>query len=136
MRADWISQLVGQTVKAVGQWGGCPCAITLTNGYRVNVESLWRLLSSGVLKLTSQDEGQLFGRDTPVRALAILSDELIGHVLVDVCVTEGTADLQLNFGKIAFQVISDSSGYEAWRVEGLSGILAVGQGGGAVVVWD
>jgi len=135
MRDDWISPLVGQAVEAVEQWEGCRCVITLTGGYRVHVESLWRLLSSGVLKLTSEDEGQLFGRDTPVRAMHELSDKLLGYSLAAVHVTEGTADLNLRFGKLDFQVISDSSGYEAWQVEGPAGILAVGQGGGDVASW-
>jgi hypothetical protein len=136
MRDDWTSQLIGQTVEAVEQWEGCPCVITLTGGYRINVESLWRLLSSGVLELTSEDEGQLFGRDTAVHAMDVLSDKLPGCSLAAVDVAEGTADLSLHFGKLSFQVISNSSGYEAWQIEGPAGIIAVGQGGGAVAVWD
>ena len=135
MKDSWTSQLTGRTVDAVEQWEGCPCVIKLSGGYRVQIESLWRLLSSGTLALTSRDEGQLFGRKEPVHAISELSNKLLGHTLTAVQVSRETADLTLNFGGQSLQVVSDSSGYEAWQVAGPIGIVAVGQGGGNVAVW-
>ena len=135
MTDSWTSQIIGKTVDTIEQWEGCPCVITFSGGYRVQVESLWRLLSSGTLVLTSRDDGQFFGREQPVQALVELSNKLTGLSLSAVHFSADTADLTLNFGGHTFQVISDSSGYEAWQLEGPSGTVAVGQGGGNVAVF-
>jgi hypothetical protein len=135
MEDSWTSQLIGRSIASVEQWEGCPCVLQFAGGYRLQVESLWRLLSSGNLVLTSRDEGQFFGRNEPVCALTELSSKLLGQVLNALQVTQGTADLTLHFGQHVLQVVSDSSGYEAWQVEGPAGTVAVGQGGGNVVVW-
>jgi hypothetical protein len=134
MEDSWTSQLIGRTVSAIEQWEGGACVIALAGGYRVKIESLWRLLSSGTLTLTSQDEGQLFGRNEPVHVIPELSSKLLGQALTAVQVAQGTADLTLQFGGQSLQVVSDSSGYEAWQVEGPTGTVAVGQGGGNVAV--
>ena len=136
MDDSWTSQLIGQTVNAIEQWEGGTCAITLTGGYNVQIESLWRLLISGTLTRTSQDEGQLFGLNEPVHAVSELSGKLLGHTLIAVQVAQGTADLTLHCGVLILQAVADSSGYEAWQVVGPSGMVAVGQGGGNVVVYD
>ena len=135
MEGSWTSQLIGRTVDAVEQWEGCPCVIKLSGGYRVQIESLWRLLSSGTLALASRDEGQLFDRKEPVHSVSELSNKLLGHTLTAVQIAHGTADLTLHFRGQTLQAVSDSSGYEAWQVEGPTGIVAVGQGGGNVAVW-
>ena len=127
--------MIGQTVEAVEQWEALPCVVKLTGGYRVQIESLWRLLSSGTLVRTNRDEGQLFGHKEPVQAISDLSRKLHGRTLTAIQVTPGTADFTLHFGVQVLQIISDSSGYEAWQVEGPAGTVAVGQGGGNVAVW-
>lgn len=135
MEDSWTSQLIGQTVVSVERWEGCPCVIKFSGNYRVKIESLWRLLSSGTLVLTSRDDAQLFGRSTPVQAISELSGNLVGQTLNALQVTQGTADITLHFRQQILQVVSDSSGYEAWQVEGPESIVAVGQGGGNVAVW-
>jgi hypothetical protein len=135
MDASWTSQLVGRIVDAVERREGGACVVALAGGYCVQIESLWRLLSSGTLALTSQDEGQLFGRNEPVQAIQELSSKLQGHTLTAIQVAPGTADLTLQFGGYSLQAVADSSGYEAWQVNGPGGIVAVGQGGGNVAVW-
>jgi hypothetical protein len=135
MEASWALQLIGRTVDAIEQWDGGACVVALAGGYSVQIESLWRLLSSGTLALTSGDEGQLFGRSEPVRAIPELSGKLLGQTLTAVQVSPGTADLTLQFGSDSLQAVADSSGYEAWQVNGPEGIVAVGQGGGNVAVF-
>jgi hypothetical protein len=135
MEAAWTLQLIGRTVEAIEQWDGGACVVALAGGYSVQIESLWRFLSSGALALTSGDEGQHFGRREPVRAIPELSSKLLGHTLTAVQVATGTADLTLQFGGDSLQAVADSSGYEAWQVHGPEGILAVGQGGGNVAVF-
>ena len=133
---SWTSVLVGGCVDAVEQWEDRSCVVTLSNGYRLRIESLWRLLSSGTLVLTSRDDGQRFGLEEPVQATSQLSIKLRGRAVTAVQVTQGTADLALHFDGYTLQALADSSGYEAWEVESPEGTLAVGQGGGNVVVWD
>jgi hypothetical protein len=87
------------------------------------------------LVLTSGDDGQLFGQEHPVDAISDLSQRLVGRSVDSVGVTPGTADLIVGFGPNMLQVVSSSSGYEAWQVEGPQSTVAVGQGGGIVAVW-
>lgn len=136
MEDSWTSQLVGRQVEAVEQGENCPCVVRFAGGYRLQIDSLWRLLSSNTLVRTSLDEGQTFGHTEPVRAMSELSRELIGQTLDSFQVSPGTADLTLDFGKQTLEVVSDSSGYEAWQVEGPAGTVAIGQGGGNVAVWS
>ena len=135
MEAPWSSQLIGRTVDTIEQWEGCACVVGLAGGYSVQIESLWRLRSSGTLTLTSRDEGQLFGRNGPARAIKELSSKLLGQTLTAVQVAPGTADLTLQFGGYVLQAVAESSGYEAWQVNGPAGIVAAGQGGGNVAAW-
>jgi hypothetical protein len=87
------------------------------------------------LALTSEDDGQRFGVQQPVDAIAELSSALVGRTVDSIGVIPGTADLTLGFGSNVLQAISNSAGYEAWQIEGPEGTVAVGQGGGNVVVW-
>lgn len=136
MDTSWTVQLTNQTVEAVEQGEPLPCVIRLSGGYRVQIQSLWRLLSDQVLVLTSLDDGQVFGHSSPVRAVPELAAHLLGRRVSAVQVGRGTGDLTCVFGSAELQIISDSSGYEAWQVEGPEGPIAVGQGGGQVTVWD
>ena len=135
MEHSWIHQLLGRTVEAVDRWEALPCVVRLSGGYRVQIESLWRLLTDGNLGLTSEDDGQYFGHESPVNAISDLSVALVGCPLHSVEVAPGTADLILGIGSHVLQIVSNSSGYEAWQVEGPQGTVAVGQGGGNVAVW-
>lgn len=130
----WIEQLTGRDVEAVEQWEALPCVVRLSGGFLIQVESLWRLLSGGRLKLTSRDDGQQFGLPAPVQAIPALAAAIVGRRVAFVRVTEGTADLTISLGDITLEVIAESSGYEAWQVEGPQGTIAVGMGGGEVAV--
>ena len=132
--SSWMSQLVGARVDAVEQCEDGSCVVTLSGGYRLRIGSLWRLLSSGALVLTSRDDGQLFGRNEPVQAVSELSNKLFGQTVAAVQVAQGTADLSLQLDAYTLQAVADSSGYEAWQVDGPTSTLAVGQGGGNVVL--
>ena len=135
MEHSWTDQLLGRTVEAVERWEALPCVVKLSGGYRLQIEGLWRLLADGSLARTGEDDGQSFGHKSPVDAISDLSVGLIGCALHSVEVVPGTADLILGFGHHVLQVVSNSSGYEAWQVEGPQGTVAVGQGGGKVAVW-
>ena len=135
MHSSWTTQLTGRSVEVIERWDALPCVVKLSGGYRIQIECIWRLLSGGVLVLTSEDDGQRFGRKNPIDAISDLSKHLAGCSLTTVDVVPGTADLMLGFGQYILQAISNSSGYEAWQVEGPQNSVAVGQGGGNVAVW-
>ncbi|HEU4951762.1 MAG TPA: hypothetical protein VFT46_07405, partial [Holophagaceae bacterium] len=106
--------------------------LQFVGGYTLRSQSLWRLIKSNQLNLTSLDDGQRFGLGHPIDALVSLSDQLSGMAVRAITVMEGTADLTLDFGENKLQIISDSSGYEAWQILGPDGLVAVGQGGGHI----
>lgn len=135
MALSWTDQLTGREVEAVERRDGGACVVRLSGGFRIHIESLWRLLSGGRLRLTSQDDGHLFGRRLAVQAVPELAAAIVGYRVALVEVVPGTGDLTVSFGDIALEAVSDSSGYEAWQVEGPKGMLAVGQGGGNVAVF-
>ncbi|WP_425477624.1 DUF6188 family protein [Alkalisalibacterium limincola] len=132
----WEQLLIGRKVTLVESWEGCPCVLHLTDGYRLQIESLWRLRRDGIVVLTSHDDGHSFAAPASGNAIEKLCAALVGLELQHVSAHSGTSDLTLEMGRAALQVVSDSSGYEAWQAEGPDGTLAVGQGGGNVVVWN
>src|SRR5262245_21647399 len=81
------------------------------------VACLWRLVESGRIRITSEDDGQQFGLPAPVSAEAEVNNRLAGAVVEAVELRQGLQDLELRFSTgHLLQIISDSSGYEAWNV--------------------
>jgi hypothetical protein len=94
------------------------------------IECLWRLVESGRIRCTSEDDGQQFGLPAPVDAAAEVNGRLAGTVVEGVELRQGLLDLELRFStRHALQIIPDSSGYEAWSVcKGNRQFIAVGGG--------
>jgi hypothetical protein len=130
------SQLIGKKVATVSVWPGASCVIGFGPDVNLQVECLWRLRKQGVLVLTSEDDGQLFGRQTPVDAMSELAEALVGQIVGDAQIVPGTADFVLRLGDLSFEAISNSSGFEAWQLTMAAGQMLVAQGGGNVAVWD
>jgi hypothetical protein len=130
-----LSKLVGCNVESIETWPGCSYAIRISGGYLLTVECLWRLRRDGRLALTSEDHGQLFGRKAPVDAVAELSQALASAPISHVDIANGTGDLTLHFGILTLELLSTSSGYEAWQLAGPNDFLVVAQGGGNLAVW-
>jgi hypothetical protein len=100
------------------------------------VTCLWRLLESGRIRFTSEDDGQQFGLPAPVDAATEVNRRLAGAAVVGVGLRQGLLDLELQFGtEYTLQIIPDSSGYEAWNVvSGNRQFIAVG--GGELAIHD
>jgi len=113
----------------------CSCVLILGSDYRLTVESLWRLRNDGSIVLTSRDNGQRFGHDEPVDAIAQLRSALVGAPITKVAIGKGTSDLSLTIGNYLFEVITDSSGYESWQVWKADTVILVAQGGGTLFTW-
>ena len=83
------------------------------------VESLWRISLGGRLALTATDHGQLFGLQRPVNAHEKAMEYLRGQRIRRVRVDEIRGDVTLWLsGRILLEVLTDSSGYEAWTLRG------------------
>ena len=94
------------------------------------VACLWRLVESGRIRITSQDDGHQFGLPAAVNAAVEVNHRLAGIAVKEVGLRQGLLDLELRFGNgLSLQVIPDSSGYEAWIVSsGSKQFIAVGGG--------
>src|SRR6266436_6356868 len=63
----------------------------------IAVACLWRLLESGRIRFTSEDDGQQFGRPAPVDAAAEVNDRLVDATVVGVDLRQRVLDLELRF---------------------------------------
>ncbi len=96
------------------------------------VDCLWRVIEDGKVALTSRDHGQQFGLPAPVDAYAAAVSVLQGRQVVNVRLVESSADLVLEFeGGQRLEILTDSSGYEPWKLHA-PGVHLVGLGGGGV----
>jgi hypothetical protein len=104
--------------------------VAFDKGASLFVACLWRLVESGRIRFTSEDDGQQFGLPAPVDAAAEITARLAGAAVEAVELREGLLDLELRFSTgHSFQIIPDSSGYEAWNVcIGNEQFIAVGGG--------
>ena len=72
------------------------------------VACLWRLVESGRIRFTSEDDGQQFGLPAPVDAVAEVRRRLAGAAVEVVELREGLLDLELQFSTgHLLQVIPD-----------------------------
>lgn len=99
-------------------------------------ECLWRLVQNSRIRLTSADQGQLFGLSTPIDAAAELRARLTGASVTGVDPKTGTLDLRLLFstGQV-LELFPNSSGYEAWSAS-RPGHMYVATGGGELAIFD
>ena len=109
--------------------------LTFENGAFLAISCLWRLIEAGRICRTSLDEGQQFGLPAPVDAAGEVNCQLSGALVASTVVRPGLLDIELGFstGHI-FQVIPDSSGYEAWNLVNGSGQRRIAVGGGDLAI--
>jgi hypothetical protein len=102
------------------------------------VACLWRLVEDGRILYTSEDDEQLFGLPAPVNAATQVDRRLAGALVKAVDLRKGILDLELRFSTgHVFQIIPDSSGYEAWILSsGSKQFIAVGGGSLAIIGGD
>ena len=86
-------------------------------GSSLMFQSFWRLVSEAAIEVTSEDDGQQFGLKTPVNAAEQLKAKIGEKRISDVRIDDATSDLTFHFGQsLRLEVISTSSGYEAWSL--------------------
>ena len=133
--ADLVSRVGGRTVLSLTrrehEW-----LLMLDGDTQIVVGCLWRLLEAGRVRLTSQDHGQRFGLPDPVDAAGEAALRIAGHRISRAEVSAGTLDLDLHLDSgVVFQIIPDSSGFEAWQVCGPMGQV-IATGGGELAVFN
>jgi hypothetical protein len=109
----------------------------MTNGATLCLYCPWQVISNARVSLASGDHGQQYGLSSPidaaVNALGLLGGRRIESIIPD----ELSADLLVRLeGDILLRTFNDSSGCEAWQLNGNMGMSIIGQGGGNIVVFD
>jgi hypothetical protein len=95
------------------------------------VDGLWRIIEEGQVRLTSRDHARGYGLPEPMDAYREASSKLQGRVVVDVRLSEASADLFIEFaGGQRLEVFTDSSGCEPWnlRAPGVHVVACCGGG--------
>ncbi len=100
----------------------------------IATEAFWRFVTDRVI-VTSEDDGQMFGLKSPVNATAVVKERIDKSHVERFTLDERTGDLSLEFtagGMLQF--LTNSSGYEGWRIEhGDQSIICLG--GGALAIF-
>jgi hypothetical protein len=95
---------------------------------QLSVEAPWRLLSATSIVVTSKDDGQKFGLETPIDAGAKLRECLNQRRVASVEVNPTSSDLSVHFDNGGvFEVVNLSSGYECWTLNHKDGFIWVGR---------
>ena len=130
-----LSHLHGQTLSDVSfdpdtqQW-----VFTFTGQRALRVAAPWRLVFEGRIVIGCEDDGHLFGLETPVDAKERVARAVEGQEVTEAAVNNvGDLDLRFRAGS-TLQVFNLSCGYEGWPpLSGPGGRYMVAQGGGRVV---
>jgi hypothetical protein len=130
-----ISWMVGCVLAMVEFSAPSHWTIALASGGSVRTDGLWRLVVGGRLTLTSEDRGHRFGLSEPVDVAAELRLAASSKV-VQAFIEPGTWDLILRFeGDVELELVTTSTGYEAWQVENPNGGCVVVDGSGNASSW-
>jgi uncharacterized protein DUF6188 len=130
----YLSHLHGQSLASVGfdadtrEW-----VFTFTGHLTLQVAAPWRMVSEEVIALGYEDNGHLFGLQTPVDANEWIQRATAGREVTEAAVnTMGDLDLRFGCGPL-LQVFNASCGYEGWQLFGPGDRWVVAHGGGRVI---
>lgn len=85
-------------------------------GIGLAVGAPWRTVSHGRIAFASEDDGQLFGRTTPVDGEAEARQLFEGKTITAATLDRETADLTLHLGAATrIDVFNNFLGYEGWQ---------------------
>lgn len=106
---------------------------TFTGRRVLQITAPWRIVSETDIVLGRDDDGQLFGLNTPVDAKERIARAVAGKEVTHMTVSK-FGDLDVRFASsVSLQVFNDSCGYEGWQLFGPGEKWVVAQGGGRVV---
>ncbi len=108
---DWLVGRRFQSLDKEYVW-----VVVLNEQTTLTIGCLWRLVEQQKIRRTSADAD---GLPAPLDAAAEINRLLANTVVDSVEVREGTLDLAIRFSSgHVFEIIVDSSGYEAWHLCG------------------
>ena len=132
--AGALLQLAGRTLVDLRHDPECEMWVfTFSAGVVLQAWAPWRVRRDGQVAAGWRDHGYRFGHpaavDLPARVRGLAGASVVGRALHD-----NGGDLVLAFGSgVLLEVFADSSGHEAWIVNGPGTRRVVCQGGGSVV---
>jgi hypothetical protein len=95
---------------------------------QLSVEAPWRLLSPASILVTSKDDGQKFGLETPIDAAARLREILSQRAITSADIDSASSDLRIQFDNgVVLEVVNLSSAYECWTLNHKDGFIWVGR---------
>jgi hypothetical protein len=110
--------------------------LSLSGGGSISTQSVWRLLMSDGMAVSSADHGHPFGLPAPVDAAARALLVTSTSVIVEAHVDPRAPDLLAQFENGAvLQVLATSIGYECWQVCEPSGACTVVDGSRNASTW-
>jgi hypothetical protein len=124
-----LSWLIGQGLRSVELQDYTWC-FSFSNGGSICTESLWRLVSSERIVVTSADHGHVFGLPEPVDASKLVLAATYEQTVVSLSIVPTVSDLLILFsGNAQLQFLNTSCGYEGWRTSYQSGeVICIGGG--------
>jgi hypothetical protein len=125
------TRLVELDASAAPHW-----TFSFSNGAQLHVTATWRVIAGGRVVVAAGDHEQLFGHALPVDAAARARAALGSGPVASSRCSPQLGDLTLDFPTGArLEVLTDSSGYEAWSLARPDGVTVVATGGGGVVAF-
>jgi hypothetical protein len=136
----WLEPaLIGSDLSSLVHLGSGEWQFGFGDHCTLTTYSLWRIIRTTGIVVTSEDHGQQFGLPHSVDVCeAVMNAVQISLGVTEVLIAPATADLRLNFGpSVSLDVINSSAGYEAWqlslRLEAET-LQLVAMGGGSLSV--
>lgn len=78
--------------------------------------------------MTSEDDGQKFGLEIPIDAVAKLREYLDQQRVTSVDVNPASSDLHVHFdNRVVLEVVNLSSGYECWTLNHTDSFIWIGR---------
>ena len=132
-----LSWIVGQGVEAISLTEPVSWWFKFSGGTSLRADTLWRVVSSERIEVTSQDHRHRFGLPEPVdaggRAMQVLGRAKVCRVSL----VKSTGDVAIGFDSGAtLEVLTTSLGYEGWSIAaaGRGEIIGLILGGGEIEV--
>jgi hypothetical protein len=127
--------LVGQRIVSIDDSAAPNSWVFHFERARLQIGSLWRLVSDHQVTVTGDDHGQMFGHKTPVDASSRIHAALGDQPVTSTRLGPVTGDLTIEFGTISLQVVVSSGGHESWGMSRADGSQLVAISGGRVALF-
>ncbi len=108
------------------------CSITLSGGYSISTETLFRFIRQNGEFISTQDHGHRFGLTVAYDAADKIEKAIKGKEIIKADLAEDTGDLTLVVDGGRLEIICNSAGYECYQLNGPGNLIIVGRGGNTI----